>query len=420
MRRHCFCSFVLALVWLGAVSSAQELSALERFDQLVVSVEHAPSAQSKAALQRFVDAQQSSLTGLPLVDGRRVRFVWIATSPGPFAVAGSWNGWSAAALPMRRVRGTDLWIAAATLPPAQRHSYKIVEAGSTWHADPRNRKFTYDHNNSVINLEGSGASHLERWPDLVGAGLRYPREAVVYVPAGALFSGQRYPALYLQDGQNVFAPGAMWGGWRAASTLDDEIAAGRMAAIFAVAVANSLDRVAEYTHTPDDPNCSGQPVGGNADSYVAFLALTVKPLIDSTYPTLAERANTAVAGSSLGGLVSLYAAYAHPDTFGAVAALSPTLTWGRYCMNHERMLEVARRAGKLPLRFYLDSGGVGAEQPSADNWWPTREFAIELLQQGYVWQRDVAYRWQPGAPHNEAAWADRLPGALQFLFPPAR
>ena len=396
-------------------------TAFDTFRALLAAIPSLPAADQQQRLSAFIAAQKDTLEGFPLRSGRAAIFVYHGPSAGPLAVAGEWNGWSTGALPLARVGATDVWTAQATLPAAARYEYKLVERGATWLPDPLNRKFTYDFENSILNLAGSGRSHLERLAAVHATRLGNDRDVTVYVPEGGLDSAERYPVLYMHDGQNIFDPGAFYGGWDVDGTCDALIASGAIKKIIVVGMANTPGRFDEYTHVPDDisNSCSGQIVGGRAADYADFIVNDVKPRIDALYPTRPGREDTAVLGSSLGGLVSLWIAFAYPNVFANAGGMSSTLEWGRFCaLNHPRIYEIAQQRGKIPVRFYLDSGGVGAQQPSSDSWGATEELKLLFEQQGYQHGVDLFHWWTPGATHDEAAWRARMDMPLKFWFHP--
>jgi predicted alpha/beta superfamily hydrolase len=148
----------------------------------------------------------------------------------------------------------------------------------------------------------------------------------------------------------------------------------------------------------------------------------VKPLVDAAFPTDPAPAATGIAGSSLGGLVSLYGLVARPDAFGLGGLISPALFWaeGRAL----REIAPALRSGS-GRRVYLDVGGhEGAWEPSrsrgdkisrryvAD----ARTLRDTLVENGFVDGRDLRYVEDPDARHHESAWAARAPGMFRFLL----
>ena len=138
------------------------------------------------------------------------------------------------------------------------------------------------------------------------------------------------------------------------------------------------------------------------------------------FRTLSSREHTAVIGSSLGGLVSLYAAIAAPEAFGLVGALSPVFDWAGYDIEWRY---AKARAEQLPLRVWVDmgtaedAGSIAGAAPSRlvrD----LRRFRMTLEHRGFELGNDLGYEETAGARHNETAWAERLPRVLRFLLPP--
>jgi len=243
------------------------------------------------------------------------------------------------------------------------------------------------------------------------------RDVWVYLPPGYDRDAQRrYPVVYFHDGQNVFDAMTAFAGveWGADETVERLVALGAMRPVIAVAVANTSERAQEYSHVRD-PERGG---GGCADLYVKFLAKELKPRIDSEFRTLTGLAHTALVGSSLGGLVSLYGGLAAWEKFGLVGAMSPALEWGDRDIEHR--YEHAPTA-QLPLKLWVDMGTHEDGAANADasaNVLELRRFRELLVRRGYVEGVSLATMEVDGALHDEAAWAARLPNVLRFLFPP--
>jgi len=203
---------------------------------------------------------------------------------------------------------------------------------------------------------------------------------------------KRYPVLYMHDGNNLFLKEEAFLGntWRTDEVLN---VLDRMNAINNVIVVGILpnDRMAEYTA----PGYEG---------YGRFLVETLKPLIDAKYRTLVGPADTAVMGSSLGGVVSFYLGWQWPEVFGKVACLSSTFGY------RDDFVERVATESKRNLRIYLDSGWP------RDNYEPTRAVRDRLLWKGYSPGSELFYLAFPEAKHNEMAWAERSPIPFQFLF----
>ena len=141
---------------------------------------------------------------------------------------------------------------------------------------------------------------------------------------------------------------------------------------------------------------------GTGEAYVAFIIDTLKPMIDGTYWTQADAPSTAMIGSSLGGLISLYAFFARPDVFGLCGALSPALWPGA-----GEIYKIVQSAPNNPGRVYIDNG---TREPSA------KRMVDVLSGKGYVPDGNLKYISERGGQHNEAAWARRFPEAVRFLL----
>jgi predicted alpha/beta superfamily hydrolase len=192
------------------------------------------------------------------------------------------------------------------------------------------------------------------------ADLDTAHDVVVYLPASYdENAAQRYPVVYMHDGQNLFDDAKAFGGvsWDVAGALDRGTADATIHDAIVVAIANTAARISEYTPVAD-PSYGG----GGADAYLALIADQLKPRIDRDYRTLADRGHTAIMGSSLGGLVSVYAGVTRPDVFGLVGALSPSTWWdGTWILPRV----AAERID--PARVYVDSGDAGDSQDDQAN-----------------------------------------------------
>jgi predicted alpha/beta superfamily hydrolase len=238
-----------------------------------------------------------------------------------------------------------------------------------------------------------------------------------------------YPVVYMHDGQNLFDPALAFGGveWRVDEAFDAAGEAGRCASgascgndgdcgaggvclttreAIVIGIDNAPDRIWELTPTVD----SSVGDGGGADSYLRMVATELKPMVDGSLRTLPGPADTAVVGSSLGGLVSAYAGVRKPDVFGLVGALSPSTWWDDTVIIDD---VAAAPAAPRPLRVYVDSGDSGASMDDVTN---TRQLAQTYDQHGYTPGVDLLHVVQPGASHNEQFWSQRFPGAMAFLL----
>jgi predicted alpha/beta superfamily hydrolase len=241
--------------------------------------------------------------------------------------------------------------------------------------------------------------------------LRNQRDLIVYLPPGYREQPQRrFPVLYLHDGQNLFdgatsfIPGM---DWHVGQTADNSILAGTVQPLVIVGIYN-LGKARIYEYTPTKAPRLG---GGRADAYAKFLMQEVMPFIQQEYRARADARVTGMGGSSLGGLLSLYLGLKYPQTFGRLAALSPSVWW-----NQRVIYPFAAAAPVEPRpRIWLDIGTNEGPRIVHD----VEQFRDILLQKGWQLGKDLSYQRVEGAEHNEAAWAQRVGPFLQFLYPAA-
>lgn len=239
--------------------------------------------------------------------------------------------------------------------------------------------------------------------------VQHTHDLIVFLPPGYSDAADRqYPVLYLQDGQNVFDAATAFGGheWHVDETAQDMIAKGLVEPMIIVGIYNTgQHRIAEYTPSVDRK----QNAGGEGELYARFIVEEVKPLIDSTYRTRQGRSDTALAGSSLGGLISLYLGLRYPHVFGKLAVMSPSIWWDR------RMILRHVRALKQPTgqRIWLDIGELEGSRTLTN----TRDLRDLLVERGWREGEDLVYVEVPGSRHDEDAWAARFGAVLGFLFP---
>jgi predicted alpha/beta superfamily hydrolase len=239
--------------------------------------------------------------------------------------------------------------------------------------------------------------------------LKTRRDIVVYLPPGYENDvGRRYPVLYMHDGQNLFDPRTSFikgQHWRVGETAGAMILAGVIAPLIVVGIENAGERrIDEYTPTRD----AERDRGGQADHYGKMILTELKPRIDRDYRTLGDPAHTAVAGSSLGGLVSLHLGLKHPQAFGRLAVLSPSVWWDDRVI----LQTVESFHSETRPQIWLDVGtGEGDEALRS-----VRQLAETLRRKGWRDGQDLHYAEIPGAGHHEGAWAARIGEVLQFLF----
>lgn len=242
--------------------------------------------------------------------------------------------------------------------------------------------------------------------------LSEPRNVLVYLPPGYdADSEERYPVLYMHDGQNLCNPMDAFGGvaWEVDETAQGLILTGEISPLIIVGIYNTgAERLNEYTPVQAERGrMRGR--GGQADRYGRMIIEELKPFVDKTYSTRPGREFTGIGGSSLGGLVSLYLAFKRPDVFSRVAAMSPSIWWA----NNQIIRETAKLPERLPLRIWLDIGRKEGVQIKHQ----VRAMKEMLLAQGWHLGADFSYAEIPNARHEESAWAARFGEVLKFLYP---
>jgi hypothetical protein len=421
----------------GADDASRGPSDRARLDALVAQLRSTTDDPARRTLvTAFVRDVAYGASGFPIRDGNEVAFVfWDPDNmPGSVAVSGDYDAWASEPM-MQPVSGFPFYLRIDTIArPATRSLYKFIRGGTIYFADPSARRFGYDSNGEYSLLEpGTDGSHLERWPDFADhAGTLRARDLLVYVPRDA-FTTPR-PVLYMHDGQNLFDPGAIWGGWHVGDAADAAIASGEVEPFYIVGIANTPERMDEYTHTSDDIG-TGSAVGGRASEYVSFLVDGIKPFVDARYATRSDRAHTGVMGSSLGGLVSVFIAMERPTVFGFAGSMSGTFGWGSIGGTYNRTLMARYASGALlDTIFYVDSGGSDGggctdsdgdgvhddTTGAADNYCETLDMITVLHARGLVDGSSLFYSTVLDAQHNEAAWAARFPAAIRTWFPAQR
>jgi predicted alpha/beta superfamily hydrolase len=242
------------------------------------------------------------------------------------------------------------------------------------------------------------------------------RDLYVYLPPSYAQGNKRYPVLYMHDGQNLFDRAISFAGeWQVDETMEMLSREGIEAIVVGIPNAGER-RMAEYSPFPD-----ARYGGGEGDKYLAFLAETVKPLIERDFRCLDGPAYAGVMGSSMGGLISLYAFFRYPGVWGFAGAVSPALVYATGAI-----FDYIEKASPVPGKLYVDVGTHEGYNMVRFPWrkrrfsrlylQQVRRMHALLLQKGYQSGRDLIYVEEKEAIHHESAWSRRLPEALRFLL----
>jgi predicted alpha/beta superfamily hydrolase len=314
-----------------------------------------------------------------------------------------------------------------------------------------------------------------------------PRDLFIYLPPGYQDSDQRYPVLYMNDGQALFDASEIGQEWQVDEAAEELIRSGEIEPIIIVGIGNTQNRFDEYTPTrqiwryelervsepdinsalsgdfktsegnvirfrstgdtlftmvpgggfwqplvPESENkfylaqggitftfegsdeigydnliASKPDMGGDGVLYGNFIINEVKPFIDENLKTKPEKEFTALGGSSLGGLITLYLGLNHPDVFSELLVVSPSVWWDGMMI----IDEVKGLSESTHQHIWLDMGtreGEGAVESA-------EALHQALLKKGWS-DSELRFLIEAGAAHNERAWAKRVPDMLRFLY----
>jgi len=222
--------------------------------------------------------------------------------------------------------------------------------------------------------------------------LKRTRRIWIYLPPGYNSSNKKYTVLYMHDGQNVFDDSTSFAGeWGVDETLDS--ISTRKKEIIVVAIDNGgAKRINEYC--PYDMEKFGK---GEGDQYVNFLVRTLKPFIDKKYRTEKDRQNTFIAGSSMGGLISMYAVLKYPKVFGGAGVFSPAFWVGPKIFD-----DIETKGKKVNSKIYFYCG-----KQETETMVPDMEKAFEEMRK--VSKSKMACIVRPDGKHAESTWREEFP-----------
>ncbi len=258
-----------------------------------------------------------------------------------------------------------------------------------------------------------------------------PRNIDVWLPDG-YGPGKRYDVLYMHDGQMLFDASITWNkqSWDAATILSQLMDTGRARPTIIVAIWN-IPKLRHSEYFPEkylpllaeparsrfiEQFLAGKP---RADAYLRFIVEELKPFVDAHFQTRPEREHTFILGSSMGGLISLYAICEYPQVFGGAAGLS-THWIGSFEANAAIPLAAFNYLrDHLPApgehRLYMDHGTAGLDALYG----PSQTFVDQLVRDRGYTANDWSSQVFAGATHDEVNWSHRLAIPLEFLLAPA-
>ena len=343
----------------------------------------------------------------------------------PVYVVGNFNNWvtEQTRFQMRRVaNGRFMFTFPSELTLPHHLEYKYVRGG--WENKELD-SFGNSTNNRVLeNPQGVINDFVARWSNygltftpsflpkihvvseaLYSPELKKSRRVVALLPHDyAKQTEKRYPVLYLQDAQNLFDDKAPFGNWGIDKKLA-VLAERGMGDLIIIAIDHGGEtRINEFL-----PPTKNEKLGhSDGRKYVKFLAKTLKPHVDTQFRTLTDRLHTGVGGSSMGGLVSIYAGLIHPEVFGRLMIFSPSL-WAV----QNAPFAAIRFFKPIPTKIYAYAGGKeGANViPNVKN------FQKAIQSQGFD-NTKIGFKLalDPQGLHNERRWGEEFPKAVEWLF----
>lgn len=220
----------------------------------------------------------------------------------------------------------------------------------------------------------------------------------IYLPKNYSGTKKRFPVIYMHDAQNLFdAKTSFAGEWNVDEKLDS-----LNAQVIIVGIEHGGEKRTEEL-TPYKNEKYG---GGNADNYLEFIVKTLKPQIDLNYRTKTTVKNTAIMGSSLGGLLSYYAILKHPAVFGKAGIFSPA-----FWINKE-IYDLTQKTEKMKTKIYLLCGDKESEDMVSDLNTMEKLISEKRCECMYLTKKHIV----KGGQHNEKLWRDNFVKAYLWLF----
>jgi predicted alpha/beta superfamily hydrolase len=341
----------------------------------------------------------------------------------PVFVTGNFNGWTIRDERYKMEKNSDghyKFVFPEPLHLGEPLEYKYVKGG--WESEELDRHGHPPTNRRIETNRGKVHDVVPKWkqhdswynpqfyPDIRIVSkrfnvpqLRRRRRISVLLPWNYQQTDQRYPVLYLQDGQNLFEPHAPYGTWGVDKQLAALSQVGKGDFIVVAIDHGGKDRIREFS--PYDSARWGEGLGRD---YARFLAETLKPYIDSTFRTLPDREHTGIGGSSMGGLISIYAGFMFPWVYSKYMIFSPSLWFSN------RIFTEKINFSTLPsTKIYFYAGGREGSGMVSN----AAKFQEVLTKRGYAANKlDFRLEIDPHGHHNEKRWGEEFPKAIRWLY----
>lgn len=227
--------------------------------------------------------------------------------------------------------------------------------------------------------------------------LQTTKKIWIYLPENYKNSKKKHPAFYMHDAQNLFDEKTSFvGEWNVDEKLDS-----LRAQVIVVGIEHGNEkRIDELT-----PYSNEKYGGGNGEKYTDFIVKTLKPYVDSHYRTKTAAKNTTIMGSSLGGLISMYAVLKYPETFGKAAVFPPSFWFS------DKIYNLAAASPKLKTKIYFLCGDHEGEDMAAD----LQKMKTLLLENKVITPKHMETKIIKKGEHNEKLWRDGLVQSFLWL-----
>jgi predicted alpha/beta superfamily hydrolase len=350
----------------------------------------------------------------------RVTSLPVSTPSNPtLFVAGSFNGWNPGDSSFMFIKNGPVY--EITLPAATGAAqYKITRGswtgceGTAGGGQISNRTFTYSPNLvieiQIAGWEGSSGASSTALPNvhIISSSFFIPqlnktRRVWIYLPNDYDSApARRYPVMYMHDGQNVFDASTSFSGeWGVDETLSNKQKNGDQGCIVVAVDNGGASRLDEYS-----PYRNPAYGGGQGEAYVSFLVNTLKPYIDSAYRTKPEREYTSIAGSSMGGLISLYALVEHPLVFSKAGIFSPA-----FWFSDSLYAFIAGKPKQADVRIYFVAG-LNESQSLVND----MDSMIVLLKSVGYTDAEIVSQVKVDGAHSEWFWKREFGACYDWLY----
>lgn len=306
-------------------------------------------------------------------------------------------------------------------------SWNTVEKSKNQH-EIENRRITIEKDTVIhdtvanwsitADTQGSCSGTIRYHDNFYSPELENSRTIMIYLPPGYYQDTSiTYPVLYMHDGNNLFDQKTSFTHveWQVDEIAERLIGQNEIVPLIIVGIYNNSDRANEYTPYKDEE----YQLGGKGDLYLQFITKTLKTFIDHHYRTMPSREHTCIGGSSLGGLISVYAAIKYPEYFGQAMIISPAIWWS----TKQIIREIDSCGFKLPVKLWIDIGTrEGTDKGRLSHYVSAvqdcRELITVITKKGLKAGKDYHYEEIEAGIHHEKAWSERFNRILKYFYSP--